>query len=127
MTAPGFRVLYPDPVDEVNVGAIRGRVLPANPFALASLPAPARVSASRAVSSQAEMRKSRDPEAYSPRDNFSSEKQKWLSKNQRATSHHPKCKTVYWVGSVICVKPTVLIDRNRGERGGSHCGPSVKF
>jgi hypothetical protein len=37
----GIRVLYPDPADTVNVGAIRGRVLPANPFALASLPAPA--------------------------------------------------------------------------------------
>lgn len=37
----GIRVLYPDPADAVNVGAIRGRVLPANPFALASLPAPA--------------------------------------------------------------------------------------
>jgi hypothetical protein len=36
----GIRVLYPDPADTVNVGAIRGRVLPANPFALASLPAP---------------------------------------------------------------------------------------
>jgi hypothetical protein len=35
------RVLYPDPADTVNVGAIRGRVLPANPFALASLPVPA--------------------------------------------------------------------------------------
>ena len=37
----GIRVLYPDPADTVNVGAIRGRVLPANPFALASLSAPA--------------------------------------------------------------------------------------
>jgi hypothetical protein len=37
----GIRVLYPDPADTVNVGAIRGRVLPANPFALASFPAPA--------------------------------------------------------------------------------------
>jgi hypothetical protein len=37
----GIRVLYPDPADTVNVGAIRGRVLPANPFALASLQAPA--------------------------------------------------------------------------------------
>jgi hypothetical protein len=37
----GIRALYPDPADTVNVGAIRGRVLPANPFALASLPAPA--------------------------------------------------------------------------------------
>ena len=36
----GIRVLYPDPAT-VNVGAIRGRVLPANPFSLASLPAPA--------------------------------------------------------------------------------------
>jgi hypothetical protein len=37
----GIRVMYPDPADTVNVGAIRGRVLPANPFSLASLPAPA--------------------------------------------------------------------------------------
>lgn len=37
----GIRVLYPDPADTVNIGAIRGRVLPANPFALPSLPAPA--------------------------------------------------------------------------------------
>ena len=36
----GIRVQYPDPSDTVNVGAIRGRVLPANPFSLASLPAP---------------------------------------------------------------------------------------
>jgi hypothetical protein len=36
----GIRVLYPDPNDSINVGAIRGRVLPANPFALAALPAP---------------------------------------------------------------------------------------
>jgi len=36
----GIRLLYPDPADAVNVGAIRGRVLPANPFALASIPAP---------------------------------------------------------------------------------------
>lgn len=36
----GVRALYPDPDDTVNVGAIRGRVLPANPFALAMLPAP---------------------------------------------------------------------------------------
>ena len=36
----GIRVLYPDPNDTVNVGAIRGRVLPANPFALAAIPAP---------------------------------------------------------------------------------------
>ncbi|MGH9690875.1 MAG: matrixin family metalloprotease [Candidatus Acidiferrales bacterium] len=36
----GIRSLYPDPNDSVNIGAIRGRVLPANPFALAGLPAP---------------------------------------------------------------------------------------
>ena len=37
----GIRVLYPDQADAVNIGAIRGRVQPANPFALASVPAPA--------------------------------------------------------------------------------------
>jgi hypothetical protein len=37
----GIRLLYPDPNDAVNVGAIRGRVIPANPFALAAIPAPA--------------------------------------------------------------------------------------
>jgi hypothetical protein len=37
----GIRSLYPDPNDSVNVGAIRGRVLPANPFALATTPAAA--------------------------------------------------------------------------------------
>jgi len=36
----GIRLLYPDPNDTVNIGAIRGRVLPANPFALAAIPAP---------------------------------------------------------------------------------------
>ncbi|HXX43579.1 MAG TPA: matrixin family metalloprotease [Candidatus Acidoferrales bacterium] len=36
----GVRALYPDPNDTVNIGAIRGQVLPANPFALAMLPAP---------------------------------------------------------------------------------------
>jgi len=36
----GIRVLYPDPNDTVNVGAISGRVVPANPFALAGLAAP---------------------------------------------------------------------------------------
>jgi hypothetical protein len=36
----GIRLLYPDPSDAVDVGAIRGRILPANPFALAALPAP---------------------------------------------------------------------------------------
>lgn len=36
----GIRLLYPDPSDTVDVGAIRGRVVPANPFALARLPAP---------------------------------------------------------------------------------------
>jgi len=34
-----LRLLYPDPNDTVNIGAIRGRVLPANPFALATIPA----------------------------------------------------------------------------------------
>jgi hypothetical protein len=34
-------VQYPDPADTVNIGAIRGRVLPANPFALATIPSPA--------------------------------------------------------------------------------------
>lgn len=36
----GIRLLYPDPNDTTNVGAIRGRVLPANPFALAVFPSP---------------------------------------------------------------------------------------
>jgi hypothetical protein len=36
----GIRVLYPDPLDSLHVGTIRGRVLPANPFALAIIPAP---------------------------------------------------------------------------------------
>jgi hypothetical protein len=36
----GLRNLYPDPLDTVNVGAISGRVLPANPFALALQPPP---------------------------------------------------------------------------------------
>jgi hypothetical protein len=36
----GIRLLYPDPNDTVNVGAISGRVLPANPFALAAIPPP---------------------------------------------------------------------------------------
>jgi len=36
----GVRSLYPDPNDTVDIGAIRGRVLPANPFALAAIPAP---------------------------------------------------------------------------------------
>ena len=36
----GIRVLYPNPNDTVNIGAIRGQILPANPFALAALPAP---------------------------------------------------------------------------------------
>jgi hypothetical protein len=35
----GIRVLYPDPNDSVNIGAIRGQILPANPFALAAFPA----------------------------------------------------------------------------------------
>jgi hypothetical protein len=36
----GIRALYPDPNDTVNIGRIRGRVLPANSFELANLPAP---------------------------------------------------------------------------------------
>lgn len=35
----GLRSLYSDPADAVNVGYIRGRVMPANPFALADFPA----------------------------------------------------------------------------------------
>lgn len=35
-----IRMLYPDPNDTVYVGSIRGQVLPANPFALASIPQP---------------------------------------------------------------------------------------
>jgi hypothetical protein len=41
----GIRFLYPDPNDTVDIGAIRGRVLPANAFALANLAAPAAGSA----------------------------------------------------------------------------------
>ncbi|MGO9590879.1 MAG: matrixin family metalloprotease [Candidatus Acidiferrales bacterium] len=37
----GIRMLYPDPNDTVNIGGISGRVVPANPFALAMLAAPA--------------------------------------------------------------------------------------
>jgi hypothetical protein len=36
----GIRRLYPDPNDAIDIGAILGRVLPANPFALATLPQP---------------------------------------------------------------------------------------
>ena len=36
----GLRFLYPDPSDTLYVGSIRGKLLPANPFALAALPAP---------------------------------------------------------------------------------------
>ncbi len=36
----GIRFLYPDPGDTINIGSLRGRILPANPFALATLPAP---------------------------------------------------------------------------------------
>ena len=36
----GIRSLYPDPNDIVNVGAIRGQILPANPFSLATFPPP---------------------------------------------------------------------------------------
>lgn len=35
----GIRFLYADPIDAVNIGAIRGRIVPANPFALAIVPA----------------------------------------------------------------------------------------
>lgn len=34
----GLRSLYPDPADAVDIGYISGRVLPANPFALADFP-----------------------------------------------------------------------------------------
>jgi hypothetical protein len=36
----GIRVLYPDPNDTINVGSIRGQILPANPFSLATIPPP---------------------------------------------------------------------------------------
>ena len=36
----GIRMAYPDPNDTVNAGSIHGRVVPANTFALATLPAP---------------------------------------------------------------------------------------
>ena len=36
----GLRYLYPDPNDTLYVGSIRGKLLPANPFALAALPLP---------------------------------------------------------------------------------------
>jgi hypothetical protein len=36
----GIRVQYPDLNDALNVGAIRGRIVPANPFALAQFAAP---------------------------------------------------------------------------------------
>ena len=35
----GLRSLYPDPADTTDVGFISGRILPANPFALADFPA----------------------------------------------------------------------------------------
>lgn len=34
-----IRALYPDPNDTVDVGSVSGRLLPANPFALAAIPA----------------------------------------------------------------------------------------
>jgi len=34
----GIRALYPDPNDETHIAAVRGRILPANPFALAAFP-----------------------------------------------------------------------------------------
>ncbi|HEV2490438.1 MAG TPA: matrixin family metalloprotease [Candidatus Acidoferrales bacterium] len=37
----GLRSLYPDPADTLDAGFISGRILPANPFALAILPATA--------------------------------------------------------------------------------------
>lgn len=36
----GIRVLYSDPSDGVHTGSIRGRIIPANSFALATIPAP---------------------------------------------------------------------------------------
>lgn len=36
----GVRVSYADPSDVVHTGTIRGRILPANPFALATIPSP---------------------------------------------------------------------------------------
>ena len=36
----GIRAQYLDPHDTLNVGAVRGRIIPANPFALAIFPAP---------------------------------------------------------------------------------------
>ncbi|MGH9712508.1 MAG: matrixin family metalloprotease [Candidatus Acidiferrales bacterium] len=36
----GIRVLYADPTDTVHTGTIQGRILPANPFSLATLPSP---------------------------------------------------------------------------------------
>lgn len=36
----GIRALYPDPNDAIDIGAIRGRIVPANPFALAISPQP---------------------------------------------------------------------------------------
>jgi matrixin len=35
----GIRVLYPDPNDAVNIGTIQGKILPANAFAFAEIPA----------------------------------------------------------------------------------------
>jgi hypothetical protein len=34
----GLRILYPDPLDSVNVGSISGRILPANPLSLPASP-----------------------------------------------------------------------------------------
>lgn len=36
----GIRLQYPDPNDTLNIGSIRGQILPANSFALANIPAP---------------------------------------------------------------------------------------
>ena len=61
------------------------------------------------------------------RGRFAGVKSKSGSRENREPLCTSEMQTVYWVGRVICVKPTVLIDRSRGERGGSHCGPWVKF
>lgn len=37
----GMRVLYPNPAESIYLGTIRGRIVPANPFALAIFPQPA--------------------------------------------------------------------------------------
>jgi hypothetical protein len=37
----GLRTLYPDASDTVDIGTIRGKIVPANPFSLVTIPAPA--------------------------------------------------------------------------------------